>query len=389
MMDEEDNEEADVNDDESSDQENAEPTRKRQAETQESIDSTSDLKRCGHCRNRKQKTEFHRDKSKNDGRKAVCKTCVTELGQEAHARRKKLPINRAGSKCCIKCGLKKLKTDFNDTFVGDGVSNTCKLCQSEANKRNYKMKKELPVNREGSKCCSQCEVEKPKTEFLTKFNSTDSLYNVCNECRKQNYQENRDYILQRRQELGPCDECRESNVFLLGFTHLDDKRFFIGNSTSKASIEAELVNCKVKCVMCQRKAQSEDWAAGSVDSTHTKTKLHKEKEKYVHKIKSEIGGCIHCGFKISESFGFSCFDFDHLQRSEKYLPISEIVWKGTCSLEDLKTEILKCQLLCAACHLLKSAIECHYYGDRYKSELEAHLQSRAHGKLLKSSKIEK
>lgn len=47
-----------------------------------------------------------------------------------------------------------------------------------------------------------------------------------------------------------------------------------------------------------------------------------------------------------------CLDFDHIRGKKKGL-ISHMV-HGGCSLETLKTEMRKCQLLCANCHRVKT-----------------------------------
>lgn len=49
-----------------------------------------------------------------------------------------------------------------------------------------------------------------------------------------------------------------------------------------------------------------------------------------------------------------CFDFDHRNPGEKSLNISKAVFDYRISLEELESELLKCDLVCACCHRLRT-----------------------------------
>lgn len=49
-------------------------------------------------------------------------------------------------------------------------------------------------------------------------------------------------------------------------------------------------------------------------------------------------------------------EFDHIDRRDKSASVSAILLKG-CTLDDVKEEIAKCQILCANCHRKKTAQE--------------------------------
>ena len=61
-----------------------------------------------------------------------------------------------------------------------------------------------------------------------------------------------------------------------------------------------------------------------------------------------IHGCRECGNK-----DFRVLDFDHIDASKKEFGICQL-WKYSSSLELLKNEIRKCQILCANCHRIKT-----------------------------------
>jgi hypothetical protein len=76
---------------------------------------------------------------------------------------------------------------------------------------------------------------------------------------------------------------------------------------------------------------------------------------YVKRRKIEIGECTDCGLKCDE-FTWPAFQWDHLLQNTKVEALSKMCkW---ASLEELNEEIAKCELVCAACHALRT----HYWG---------------------------
>lgn len=72
-------------------------------------------------------------------------------------------------------------------------------------------------------------------------------------------------------------------------------------------------------------------------------------------IKTAGGECSNCGLKYDKTNG-AVFDFHHINPEEKSFPLN----LGTVqnkSLEDLKTEAEKCELLCANCHRIHHSSE--------------------------------
>jgi hypothetical protein len=56
--------------------------------------------------------------------------------------------------------------------------------------------------------------------------------------------------------------------------------------------------------------------------------------------------CADCGHR----YPFYVMDFDHRQASEKRFNIGRDALRGSCSLDELRNEIAKCDVLCANCH---------------------------------------
>lgn len=80
---------------------------------------------------------------------------------------------------------------------------------------------------------------------------------------------------------------------------------------------------------------------------------HKTAE-YVFNIKNN-GCCVDCG-----ETRWQCLDFDHKDPSTKVMGVSTMVTKSK-SIEEIQTEINKCELRCANCHRVKTASDNKHY----------------------------
>ena len=101
-------------------------------------------KTCSTCRKNKPIEEFSVDKSRLDGLKTRCKSCVKEL-------RKKLPklAAMASHRKCPKCGIVKSSTEFGLTvYSKDGLYIYCKPCRSDADKVRYRKERASELARQ-------------------------------------------------------------------------------------------------------------------------------------------------------------------------------------------------------------------------------------------------
>ena len=74
----------------------------------------------------------------------------------------------------------------------------------------------------------------------------------------------------------------------------------------------------------------------------------RERFAWIDEVKSTP--CLDCGGR----FPPECMDFDHRDPSEKLFNVSQAAVSGN-SLESVKAEIAKCDLVCANCHRIRTA----------------------------------
>lgn len=83
--------------------------------------------------------------------------------------------------------------------------------------------------------------------------------------------------------------------------------------------------------------------------------IAKWKEKRKETIKAFVdeikqNPCIDCG----KNFDACAMDFDHLDPNTKVSEISTMIHSQQYSLDEIKSEIEKCELVCAVCHRLRT-----------------------------------
>jgi len=74
--------------------------------------------------------------------------------------------------------------------------------------------------------------------------------------------------------------------------------------------------------------------------------IYKRRQHWLRKYK-EAKGCQHCGYKENAA----ALQFDHMDRQLKYQNVSRLIVR---SLSVLFSEIRKCRLLCANCHMIQT-----------------------------------
>ena len=94
----------------------------------------------------------------------------------------------------------------------------------------------------------------------------------------------------------------------------------------------------------QADGSREKYLAGLKQRRDRKVAVARE---YVRELK-EASPCMDCGQK----FPFMCMDFDHVSDDKQY-SVGSLVGSGA-SLDLLKKEIAKCELVCANCHRVRT-----------------------------------
>lgn len=108
------------------------------------------------------------------------------------------------------------------------------------------------------------------------------------------------------------------------------------------------------CIECDKEYQKEWYKANSEKAKrrakiHNKVNIKRNKDFIIDYLKKNP--CAHCG----ES-DIVVLEFDHLSNKEY-----GIATLANSSLEKIKTEISKCQVLCANCHKRKTAKDFNWY----------------------------
>ena len=103
-----------------------------------------------------------------------------------------------------------------------------------------------------------------------------------------------------------------------------------------------------------RKRQPDCKSCRKISGKEYKEKCGKRNREYIWNY-LEARGCIDCGER-----NIIVLEFNHL-RDKKY-NISDMVYKYTeSSLKKIKEEIAKCEILCANCHVLKTAVQLNWH----------------------------
>ena len=127
----------------------------------------------------------------------------------------------------------------------------------------------------GEKVCSTCCVRKPLTEFNRLRKAKDGRQWSCRDCNKAYHYANWDRHVERiraRKKIRladnrervmaflrehPCVDCGETDIVVLEFDHLRDKRagisVLIAQGQEWAFVLAEIAKCEVVCCNCHRR----------------------------------------------------------------------------------------------------------------------------------------
>jgi hypothetical protein len=97
-------------------------------------------------------------------------------------------------KKCNGCGLVKSHNDFNikiDRKYGSRLNFICKACQSNRARERYEKIKLTPTVQVDKKICKKCKQEKDANNFTKRTGSRDGLSNSCKKCQSDYYYNNR------------------------------------------------------------------------------------------------------------------------------------------------------------------------------------------------------
>ena len=148
---------------------------------------------------------------------------------------------------------KKCKSNFPYRIKVDGVIRNlksrsyCLKCSPFKSKQGYEHRKDRS-NRSKTKICPICERE---------FGWTKN--NVCSSCRSSNMRE-KNKIALINMLGGSCVECGISDIRVLDFHHIQDKKFTISSrlECSIVDLKQEAEKCVLLCANCHRIEHNKD-----------------------------------------------------------------------------------------------------------------------------------
>lgn len=207
--------------------------------------------------------------------------------------------------------------------------------------------------------CRSCGVLKDKENF---YKRTKTRHNtICIECSKKYQKEiykndkkkfyhwnknNRIYLATEIDKLknNPCKDCGEIyEPFCMDFDHIglktDSISLMIHNTWSLEKIKKEIEKTELVCVLCHK------------TRTHNRleysnNKIIKRNREFVLEYKQK--SCAICG----NNFEPWQMEFDHIN-DDKFESISKMI-TSRYSIEKIRKELEKCQVICALCHRRKT-----------------------------------
>ena len=148
---------------------------------------------CTKCKTEKPLTAFHRDSSKKDGHRPICKVCTNE-NRRKNEKKEDVPDNHKKCNCCE--SIKPLTAFYKS---GNSVRYICMECDNE--KRSESYQKEHGKNKSTKdrgklalaltavaqmmtqkKVCHSCQEEKDLEDFRSRNRNIDGLSNKCKSC---------------------------------------------------------------------------------------------------------------------------------------------------------------------------------------------------------------
>jgi transcription elongation factor Elf1 len=231
------------------------------------------------------------------------------------------------------------------------------------------------------KTCLLCGEEKSILLFSVRDNG--KIRNWCKECMKtykrewRNLEHNKEYRARSQEsskarklinslkidaylKTHPCVDCGETDIVKLEFDHVRGTKinhisYMEANGVLWPKIKEEIAKCEVRCRNCHRKKTLKDVLLAPKGESYTAKSVLKVKQKIDAYLKTHP--CVDCG-----ETDIVVLDFDHVKGSKEF-NLSEGKRKKY-PLPKLMAEIDKCEVRCANCHILKTAIERNF--GRYK-----------------------
>jgi len=160
-----------------------------------------------------------------------------------------------------------------------------------------------------------------------------------------------------------CAVCGESNPILLEFAH-DDRatkeglvcEMIVGGSVEKALVESR--KCTIKCGNCHQKETNDE--NNSWRSKYARLGMVPDHGRRVRRHRFMLDYLLEHPCAVCGETDVRCLELDHVDPSSKAFTIAS----ASSSLEKIREEVKKCQVLCTNHHKIKT------YMDRLTAKLK-------------------
>lgn len=203
----------------------------------------------------------------------------------------------------------------------------------------------------------KCEICRKKLrEYMKEY-----YHNKASNIIKNNVNKRRKKIINYLQTIKIKFGCKicgyNKSPFALDFNHINNKKFNIawGYKYSFERLQEELKKVEILCANCHRILTYKNRISKNYHNKFDSGSLRKKRNLiFINSIK-QANKCVLCGangLKHPE-----ILDFDHLDPSTKNFGIGQAI-NSQKFIDKIKKEILKCQIICANCHRVKTYSKC-------------------------------
>jgi len=223
------------------------------------------------------------------------------------------------------------------------------------------------------KVCTRCRELQGHHQFNKQKKSPDELSNWCKSCTNQynraKYQENlekkrnktnarraaRIQWLQQLKAHQKCVDCGQTyEPYCMDYDHLPNKGSkiksvsrMVMDNVPKDKILEEINKCDLVCLLCHNKRTYIRFNETLGD--HRKYRPHQQRNiDLINRFKNTT--CTFC----HQKYDICNMQIDHIDPATKLYDVCTL---KSCKLEKLRSELDKCQVLCALCHRRKSILE--------------------------------
>lgn len=231
------------------------------------------------------------------------------------------------TKTCCRCDIIKDVGGFSKSKRSkDGYASLCKQCRHEYNI--------LPEVRDKNREYLRKEIAAKKEVYAARFLKS-RLKNADKIAAKRLERVNWFHSLKHNQ---PCFDCGQRYPFyVLDYDHRDPstkvKDVGLLATHTNETLFAEIAKCDLICANCHH-----------IRCAVRRPARKKDPEFWSYYLEAKNKPCVDC----NKIYAPSAMEFDHRDPTTKYKQVSQLVWRT--SLNNLKAEIAKCDVICRNCH---------------------------------------